>query len=355
MRPIRVWLGGAIAAAVLVGVPTAGRAQSAPVPAAAFRIVNLSPGAPPQDFCANGELFQASVPFRDARGYAPLRAAELNSLTRLFAGDGCDGPVLNTTPFMLPPGSFISAVAIRRFEQISAIILRDDNSPPAPGFARVRFVNAAVDSGALDLSRIGGEVVFDDTAEESSGGYVTLAAGPLVLLARSSETGALVAATLTRLADGGVYTVFAAGIVGASGSDVSSSVRLMTVRDNADLPPATLCGDLALQSVELEEGRRLDSLAVAGTLSSGVDLGARARVQLGPRIVDVRPIDLGELFVSRALAFGLAVTDDGQLFARRIGDLASTISPNGQLTVRYRTAQTDAACIVRLEGGTIAR
>jgi len=344
-----------IAALTLAGAAaTPAKAEPSNLAGAGFRIVNLSPGSPPQDFCANRELFQASVPFGDARNYRPLRAGEISSLDRLAEGDGCDGPVSNNTPFMLPPGGFISAVAIRRFEQISAIILRDDNSPPAPGTVRLRFVNAVVDSGTLDLSTDAGATLFAGVAEETSGGYISLPPGTL-RLSTQQPGGSAAAQADAELIEGGVYTVFAAGIAGGD-----PGARLLVVQDNADLPSTLLCNDLTIDAVALRDGRIQDFLWVEGSLAGDVALDQPGSLQVGARTVSfsrLRRILGGRAFalIARKLSF-FAVSGDTEreFVATRRGRVTPTNDPNGQLTLRYRTDGTDATCIVRLTDGALA-
>jgi len=97
---------------------------------------------------------------------------------------------------------------------IEPLVLVDDNTAPASGQARVRFVHAGPDAPTVDVTLTDGTTLFDDVSFKEASAYISVAAGTYDLQVRD-ESGAVVVLTLAdvTLAAGRVYTVFAVGLL----------------------------------------------------------------------------------------------------------------------------------------------
>jgi hypothetical protein len=111
-----------------------------------------------------------------------------------------------------------TVVAVGTLDSIGVIALADDNTAPAAGNARVRFVHASPDAPAVDIAVKGGPVLFPNVAFKEFGAYAEVPAGAYDLEVRvaGTDTVALELPGVT-LADGQIVTVFAAGLL-ADGS-----------------------------------------------------------------------------------------------------------------------------------------
>ena len=114
----------------------------------------------------------------------------------------------------LDAGTDYTVVAVGQLASIEPLVLVDNNSAPAAGKAHVRFVHASPDAPAVDIAVTGGPVLFANVPFKGVGDYLPVDAGTYDLEARvaGTETVALSVPGVS-LAEGGVYTIFAMGLV----------------------------------------------------------------------------------------------------------------------------------------------
>ena len=94
----------------------------------------------------------------------------------------------------------------------------DDNSPPPPDLARIRYVNAVSDNAAYDVF-VGDTKQVSALAARTASIYFDVAPGTLVVTFRDPATGA-VALTVpdVSLSNGSIRTIYATGTAGQMNS-----------------------------------------------------------------------------------------------------------------------------------------
>lgn len=190
------------------------RMQEPPPDTARIRVVHASPDAPAVNICANGSTAFEDVSFPGATDYATVDAASYQ-IRVVAAGSSCDdGGVINAT-LTLPADTETTVVAVNTLDSIEPLVLEDDNSDPAEGTAKVRFVHASPDAPVVDITLTDGTTLFDDIAFQEVGDYIEAPAGTLDLQVRD-ETGTAIVLTLedVMLEAGTVYTIYAIGLLG---------------------------------------------------------------------------------------------------------------------------------------------
>ena len=112
---------------------------------------------------------------------------------------------------------------------ISAILTRDDTTAtPAVGFGKVRFVNLAIPSTALDVTA-NGAIVFSNIQFEVPSAYQQVPAGNYTFQFFPTGTTSALATTLTSntaIQDGRLYTLYSYGIVGRTDTSAFNSAIL---------------------------------------------------------------------------------------------------------------------------------
>lgn len=181
---------------------------------ARLRVVHASPDAPAVDVCADGSVVFAGAAFPAATDYAGVPAATY-AVRVVPAGAGCGSPGVIEADLPLGAGTETTVVALNTLSSIEPLVLADDNSAPAAGQARVRFVHASPDAPTVDITLPDGTTLFDDVAFKQNAGYISVPAGTYSLEVRD-ETGTVVVLTVgpVTLAEGKVYSIFAVGLAG---------------------------------------------------------------------------------------------------------------------------------------------
>jgi len=180
---------------------------------AKLRVVHASPDAPAVDVCADGQVAFQGASFPSATAYTSVPPATY-AIRVTAAGAGCDSAGVINADLPLAAGQNVSVVAVNRLAQIEPLVLIDDNTAPAAGKARVRFVHAGPDAPTVDITLTDGTTLFDNVSFKQASAYLEVAAGSYDLQVRD-ETGTAVVLTLngTALGAGNIYTVFAVGLL----------------------------------------------------------------------------------------------------------------------------------------------
>ncbi|MET0590074.1 MAG: DUF4397 domain-containing protein [Naasia sp.] len=275
-----------IMGALMMGVPAATAATSDPVADPGYvRFAHLSPDTTPLDARIAPEGADVPIGGQDALGYGgvssyvPLPAGSYSvELVPSGAAEGTAPVVFGGLE--LAAGEAVTIAAIGVNDELADVVLEDDLSSPAAGLARVRAVNTAASSGAVDAAIISGVVLLDGSELGDSGEYTDIAPGPseLSLIADGTEDIASV-----DLAAGAVHTLFVV-------SDAQGILTVIPVVDAVAVaePPvggvATGGGALA----EADGGRQTATLiglgAIVALTASVIVL--RVRRARGARAVD---------------------------------------------------------------------
>jgi hypothetical protein len=192
----------------------------APMPPASVRAVHASPDAPNVDVLVDGGVAFADVPFTAVSAYADLPPKDY--LVQIVP-TGATTPTVISATLPLAANTDYTVIAVDVLANIEPLVLVDDNSTPAAGFAHVRFVHASPDAPAVDIAVAGGgPVLFSNIAFKEVGTYLPVAAGTYDLeVLLTGTTTVVLSVPGVSLADGSVYTVYAMGF--ASGTPALSA------------------------------------------------------------------------------------------------------------------------------------
>jgi len=179
------------------------------------RVMHASPDTPAVDVFVDGQKAISALAFPNATGYVALPAGPHEVKVFPAPSDGTGTPALQAT-LTVEAGRDYTVLAVGRLGDgsLTLLPLADDNTTPAAGKVRVRFVHASPDAPAVDIAVRGtSTLVFSNVAFKSVGAYQTVDAGTYNLDVRvaGTSTVALPIDGLTLTART-VYTVVAVGL-----------------------------------------------------------------------------------------------------------------------------------------------
>lgn len=183
---------------------------------AKVQLVNASPDAGASNLYVNGALTNnTTVAYGTASGYSDIligsgQSVEVKSTT---------GSTLANTTSDFDAGINYSVFLTGQSSasNLSAIVAKDDQTAPASGNVRIRFVNAASISPAVDISS-SGSVFFSAQSYKAVTSYIEKPAGAYVFkLNIAGSSTALVTTPSITLQSGKIYTIFAKSLL-VSGS-----------------------------------------------------------------------------------------------------------------------------------------
>jgi len=180
-------------------------------------VTHASPNAPGVDLLVdNSKQNTAALNFPSNTGYLQVEAGTRNIKVNV---SGTSTTVINAD-LALSKDQNYSVFAIDSVSKISALVLTDDLTAPASGKAHVRFVHLSPNAPAVDVAVTGGAVVFGNKAFKDYTAFTPLDAGTYNLEVRvaGTSTVALPLPGIT-LQAGKIYTVFAKGFLGGTGSE----------------------------------------------------------------------------------------------------------------------------------------
>ncbi len=182
---------------------------------AMLRVAHASPDAPAVEVCVDGSTAVDYLEFKQITGYLVLPPADY--FVEVFGYDGvfdCSGAAVISATLTLDDATDYTVVATDYLQEITPVVLVDDNSAPDEGFAHVRFFHASPDAPAVDVAIAGGgPVLFSDIAFQEASPYLPVEAGTYDLEVRATGTITPVVLSIPDInfSDGEVYTVFAMG------------------------------------------------------------------------------------------------------------------------------------------------
>ena len=205
------WWGAATALAVVIlgmGM-TAAPARAQQDASAKLRLVHAATGLGPIDATIGGQIAAAAMGERTAGDYRSVPAGQ-QPLRITVAGQ--PERVLLDTRIDIPAGADATVALVGGTGNLSALVLRDENSPPPSGQAKVRFVHGAPDVPRVDIRTGGGGRVFGGIAYRERSDYVTVPAGTYDLSIQANEQDRTLATIPdVTLQAGQVITFFATG------------------------------------------------------------------------------------------------------------------------------------------------
>jgi hypothetical protein len=179
-------------------------------------VVHASPDAPGVDLLIdNNKKNTAALNYPNNTGYLDVESGTRNFKVNVT---GTSTSVINADVTLVKDKNY-SVYAVNSVSNISALVVEDDLTTPAAGKAHVRFIHLSPDAPAVDVALVGGAVVFGNKSFKDYTAFTPLDAGVYNLEVRVAGT-QVVALTLPAitLTSGKIYTVFAKGFLGGSGT-----------------------------------------------------------------------------------------------------------------------------------------
>ena len=251
-----------VSAALVLVLATAGTAL-AQDEMARVRVVHASPDAPAVDVLVNDNVAFSNIPFTEISDYASLDPGTYNVKV---VPTGETEPVVIEADVTLEADTDYTVVAVGELANIEPVVLVDDNTLPAAGMAKVRFVHASPDAPNVDIQVADGPVLFENVPFKEAFPYATVDAGTYDLEAAIHDSGAVALEVPgVQFSERTVYTVFAMGLAG--GDPALQAVA--SVDGTAPALPAT-GGTSPLLLIAL-------MAAVAGVALAGIGLYMRRK------------------------------------------------------------------------------
>jgi len=178
-------------------------------------VTHASPNAPNVDILVGETIVATDVPYLGTLPYTTLNAG--NNRIRVNV-TGTSTTVIDAT-LSFAEGANYSIFAVDSVNKISAIRVDDDLTPPASGNSHVRFIHLSPNAPAVDIAVTGGPVLFPDYTFKEFSNFTPVTAGTYNLEVRLAGTTTVVLSLPNiTLENGKIYTVYARGFVGASGT-----------------------------------------------------------------------------------------------------------------------------------------
>jgi hypothetical protein len=132
----------------LVNIDSTGTSVTTPNLLSQFKVVNGSSVPSPLNVFVNQELLLSNIPFGGASSYQKTSSG---SPSVSLEATATPGATLLTIMPTFGPGTDSSILLTGPAGALKALVLSDNNLPPVPIRARVRFVNGTTDVSALDI------------------------------------------------------------------------------------------------------------------------------------------------------------------------------------------------------------
>jgi hypothetical protein len=170
-----------------VALVALGGATTVPVGAQAamaqVRMAHFSPDAPPTDVYITGfdgtqRLVLPGLGYAQVSQYLPLQAGDYTFSMRP-TGAAIDTPAVVTSSAHIEADGAYTFEALGSLSTINSTVLTDDLSSPPAGQARVRVLQAATISPAVDVSVQTGQVLAKQAAFATATGYAAVPAGSI--------------------------------------------------------------------------------------------------------------------------------------------------------------------------------
>jgi hypothetical protein len=173
-------------------------------------LVHASPGKVAYDVKLNGRRINPG-PFTYGNYY---NYASVPSGSAIFTITSGTNIVVARDSFSLRPCDAYSLYVTNIPTKVSLLLTEDDLSAPAPGKAKVRFINLNPDAGPLNLNYLGDTTtLFSNIPFKSNTAFIQVTPATGIGFAITDSTGKNVLATSVkyRIDQGGIYTIVGKG------------------------------------------------------------------------------------------------------------------------------------------------
>jgi hypothetical protein len=266
----------AVMAACILIVPAAA-AKAAPAQAK-VRVAHFSPDASYVDVymvSLNRKQLFPNVFYKTVSSYWAVSAGPFTYEVRAAGATPESEPVIQVKG-NLAAGKSYTVAAVGRRDQLRGLLLRDDMAPSAPGKAKVRFLDAALDLPTVDIAVAGGRVLESRLAYPEPTGYRQLDSGRYRVEVRRAGADAVLVKGTVAVKPG---TVTSVALLGGAGEPR----ELYAFSDAAGSRSApaggirTGAGGTAPSSRGPASPVLLLAVAVAALAATGAALGRHAR------------------------------------------------------------------------------
>jgi hypothetical protein len=188
----------------------------APAEKANVLVVHASPDAPGVDLLVDNTVAGTNLTFPNNTGYLSVNAGTRNVKVNVT---GTSTTVIQAN-LNLAANKNYSVFAVNQVSAIEPLVLEDDLTAPASGKAHVRFIHLSPNAPAVNITLTDGTIVFGNVAFKGSINFTPLNAGTYNLQVRDAATNQTVVLELPNitLQAGKIYTVFAKGLLGGTGT-----------------------------------------------------------------------------------------------------------------------------------------
>lgn len=178
-------------------------------------VVHASPDAPGVDLLVDNAVAGTNLTFPNNTGYVQVSPGIRNVKVNVT---GTSTTVIEAT-VPIAEGARYSAFATDSVANLAPLLLVDTLTAPAAGKSHVRFIHLSPNAPAVDITLTDGTVVFGNKAFKEYTSFTPLNAGTYTLEVRVAGTSTVVLTLPSlMLTAGKIYTVFARGFVGGSGT-----------------------------------------------------------------------------------------------------------------------------------------
>jgi hypothetical protein len=177
--------------------------------------IHASPDAPGVDLLVDNAVSRTNLTFPNNTAYLNVNAGARSIKANVT---GTTSAVIDAM-LQLEAGAAYSVFATDSVSSISPMVLVDNLTTPAPGKAHVRFVHLSPNAPSVDVAVQGGAVVFGNKAFQENTEFIPLDAATYNLEVRLAGTNTVVLYLPNiALQSGKIYTLFAKGFVGGTGT-----------------------------------------------------------------------------------------------------------------------------------------
>jgi hypothetical protein len=215
-RPRIAVLAAAVITACVLAMAAVAAAAAAKPERALVRVAHFSPDASYVDVymvSLNRRQLFPNVFYKSVSAYWPVAAGPFTYEVRAAGAVPESEPVIQVKG-NLAAGRAYTVAAVGRRDRLRGVLLRDDLSPSAPGKAKVRFLDAALDLPSVDFAVAGGPVLESRVGFREPTRYRQLASGAYRVEVRRSGAEAVLARGRVTVRPGMVTSV---ALVGGAG------------------------------------------------------------------------------------------------------------------------------------------
>ncbi|PTQ95607.1 uncharacterized protein DUF4397 [Mucilaginibacter yixingensis] len=191
---------------------------------AKVQLVNANPDAgPAQLFIQNVLRTPNTVSYGNVSGYNDSYTGQQD-----FSIQSPSGTVLASGSAQVDAANYYSFILAGSSSNTSVITVKDDQTAPSSGNARVRFVQASADAPVSNVTA-NGTGLFTALNYKGVSAYAEVTAGTYIFrLVNASTSTVLATGSSITLAAGKIYTIYSKGSVSGSGSS-ALSISAITV------------------------------------------------------------------------------------------------------------------------------